>query len=136
MDSSFLCTPFDILSLEILKNKVSLDFFVPFIKKNFILPSKEEVLSNVSKIVIPSQERENAFILLTVLDSKIESAVYTQDDFPYAYAVFEDNGAVSRKIDNDGDGVCEVTEIYDLVPPYSEYTKNQDDIIKKLCPNA
>ena len=135
MDSSFLCTPFDILSLEILKNKVSLDFFVPFIKKNFILPSKEDVLSNVSKIVIPSQERENAFILLTVLDSKIESAVYTQDDFPYAYAVFEDNGAVSRKIDNDGDGVCEVTEIYDLVPPYSEYTKNQDDIIKKLSGN-
>ena len=135
MDSSFLCTPFDILPLEVLKTKASLDFFVPFIKKNFIILSKEEFFSYVSKIVIPSQERENASISLTVLDSKIESAVYTQGDFPYAFAVFEENGSVSRKIDNDGDGVCEVTEIYDLIPPYYEYSKNQDDIIKKLSGN-
>ena len=135
MDSSFLCTPFDILPLEVLKTKASLDFFVPFVKKNFIIPSKEEFFSYVSKIVIPSQERENASVSLTVLDSKIESAVYTQGDFPYAFAVFEENGSVSRKIDNDGDGVCEVTEIYDLIPPYYEYSKNQDDIIKKLSGN-
>ncbi len=91
------------------------EFFFPLLNTNERQLGKEELALSSSSFTVPSSERENSYITVSVLDGVIQIADYYHDGKLYAHANFSDNIPVSRIVDADGDSVFETTEYYKAV---------------------
>lgn len=115
-DESFEWTPFDIFKNEIVYNLFKLDFFVPMAKEKIPQFNEDNLIQACSYYKLPSREKENASILVNMVNGKPQTAEYSYFNTIYAHAVFEDALPVLRAVDNDEDGVFETTEFYGYDP--------------------
>lgn len=105
-------SPFEVNPDQIVKESLALDFFFPSIYENIPQISAEELLHSSTGYTIPSRERKDALIKVTVLDGVAQMARYFVGDVMYAQAQFENGIPVFRMVDMDGDGLFETTETY------------------------
>lgn len=104
-------TPFREEIVPVIKSTLDLDFYIPVISdKKLIEP--EDLIKVCSNYELPSNERRNSVINVTVLNGVPQSAVYSVDGAVYAQTNFANGLPVSRVVDIDGDGLFETTEIY------------------------
>lgn len=108
-------TPFDIVFDSVLKEAVGIDFFIPSIPKKRRAVSGTDLLLASTSYSLPSAERPDAYVTVTVLGGIPQSARYTVggvDGRMYATARFEDGLPVMRLVDSDDDGLFETTEMF------------------------
>ena len=132
VQNEFSYSPLEIKEFALLKEKTGLSFFIPFVNQEFLPPVFDDYKFYVSKVVLPSFERENSFTTLNFLHGVLQSAQYFQNEQCYASSVFMEDGSASRKIDNTGDGIFEVTEFYEKS---NENQKESEEISQKLTSN-
>lgn len=113
-DDGFSFTPFNIQLFIPLKKLTGINFFVPY-GTIAEVPTIEQILPTITKINISSEEKENSTISLNMLNGNIQSASYSQNGIPYAFSEFLNDNKISRTVDNDGDGVFELTEFYETL---------------------
>lgn len=107
-------TPLDIVAAPF--DGLATEFFIPVPKKDALRMTPLALLSGASRIDCAVRERENASVRLTLLDGKIQSALYSANGQPYAFAVFRDGILHFRNVDVDNDGFYELTETYAYAP--------------------
>ena len=105
-------TPFTIEADASIKAILGTDFFIPVISENQVSVSGQDLLRSALSYSIPSGERENAVIQVSLLNGMAQIASYSVGDNIYAMATFEKGLPVSRKLDVDGDGLFETQEFY------------------------
>ncbi len=71
------------------------------------------MISSSCRIKVPVSGTENSSIVFSLLNGKVSNAEYYHGSDMYAYCQFEDGYPRLRLVDNDCDGVYEVTEIYE-----------------------
>ena len=91
-------------------------FFVPNPKRNVKLPQENVIMAFASSMNRSTPERADGRIRFSLLDGVPQTAVYYQNDVPYAYGFFENGRLQFRSVDIDDDGFYELTEIYDYSP--------------------
>lgn len=128
-------TPFVMRPVEAVKAALVLDFFFPDILPESVPVSAPELLHAASSYTLPSDERPNAVITVSVLDGVVQSARYTVDGEMYAQTQFENGIPVVRVVDRDGDGLFETTEFYAFSPDRRQTvlsTEDEEQIITNL----
>lgn len=118
LPEEFSWTPFLIVADETIKNNFDFDFFVPVVKEKQNPVSANELLMASSSYEIPSNERKNAGITVSLFNGKNQLARYFQNGKMYAQTQFYNGLPDFRTVDMDGDGLFETTETYG-------YDKNQ-----------
>lgn len=133
-DESFEWTPFDIQLLNVLKDNIDFDFYVPYALVEVPEINDNLLLYNCSSYKVPSKEKENAMINFSVVKGMIHTAEYSVNGIPYANAYFEDGMPLYRNIDNDMDGIFEVTEFYnyDIENKMGFSIKEQEQLMTNL----
>ncbi len=120
-------TPFVMRPVETIKTALDLEFFFPDIQAEVVSVSAVELLHASSNYTLPSDERKNAKITVSVLDGVAQIARYTVGDEMYAQAQFENGIPVIRVVDRDGDGLFETTEFYGFSPDRKQRVLSQSD---------
>ncbi len=96
---------------DVFQNNLSLTFYTPLVLEHQNVSTME--LFNASYLIdYKTNEYENSRSRLTVLDGTAKSAVFTDNEMPYAYAYFLNGIPISRNIDKDRNGSYEVIELY------------------------
>lgn len=132
---SFRWTPFVISPVQTIRTALNLDFFFPIVQTDIPPVSAVELLHTSSSYTLPSKERPNALITVSVLDGVAQLARYTVDDIMYAQTSFEGGIPVLRVVDTDGDGLFETTEFYGFSPDRNQKvisTEEEMQIITNL----
>ncbi|WP_294430772.1 hypothetical protein [uncultured Treponema sp.] len=122
-------TPFSIESNSSIKKSLAAqfeeldsDFFVPVLlsdSANAAMANEisgQDLLRASLSYTIPSKEREGAVIQVSLLNGVAQLASYSVGEKIYAMAQFEGGIPVSRKVDIDGDGLFETSEVYGYSP--------------------
>lgn len=91
------------------------EFFFPVPNVDERRLDRAELAAASASFTVPSTERENSWITVTVLDGQIQAADYYHEGKLYAHSLFSDSMPVSRIVDADGDSVFETTEYYAAV---------------------
>ena len=104
---NIVLAPFETLGIK---------FFIPNPKRNVKLPQENVILAFASSVNRPTPERDGGRIRFSLLDGIPQTAVYYQNDVPYAYGFFENGRLQFRSVDIDDDGFFELTEIYNYSP--------------------
>ncbi len=112
LPDEFSWTPFLIIPDETIKNNLGFDFFIPVVKEKQDPVLAEELLKSSSSYEIPSNERKNANITVSLFNGKNQLARYFQNGKMYAQTQFYDGLPEFRTVDMDGDGLFETTETY------------------------
>ena len=112
LPEEFSWTPFLIAADETIKNNFDFDFFVPVVKEKQNPVSAVELLQSSSSYEIPSKERKNASITVSLFNGKNQIARYFQNGKMYAQTQFYNGLPDFRTVDMDGDGLFETTETY------------------------
>lgn len=107
-------SPF-ILSTDKVFNKLGLEFYVPEISKEVVIPSQNDLLLSSSSVELPVKERPDSFVRFTTNEGKIVFADYFENDRKYAICDFTKGIPYQRYVDYDNDGYYETTEIFDLL---------------------
>lgn len=108
---------------------LGVDFYVPELNEEAVAVSGDELLRACSSYTLPSKERKNSHITVSVLDGRAQLARYYSGDKMYAQAHFEGGLPVFRTVDMDGDGLFETTEWYGFDPAGNEdYISKADEI--------
>lgn len=105
-------TPFRVNSDSSVKENLGVDFFKPVLSDEKEIISGEELLKAALNYEMPSKERENSVIKVSLLNGEAQIATYSESDKVYAVAQFENGIPVLRTVDADGDGMFETTEMY------------------------
>ncbi len=122
-------SPFLITADETVKNALGIDFFVPVIPEKTPEISDAQLIKVCSFYTMPSKERKNAYIKVSVLDGKAQIARYYTGETMYAQTQFEKGLPVLRTVDMDGDGLFETTETYGFDPENAgEYITKNDEV--------
>lgn len=105
--------PFTIESEETAKEFLDLDFALPVLNdtQEFTFTSKA-VLDAGLTFEMPSNEKKDAHISISLLNGFPQQATYTAEGMTYALTNFENGLPVTRLVDTDGDGIFETTEEY------------------------
>ena len=111
VSEAFAWSPFAIDYDDVIKESLDLEFFMPKPQDDEKL-SGEQLILSASSYTLPSKERENAVIKVSLLDGKAQSARYFEGETMYASAQFTDGIPELRIVDTDGDGIFETTETY------------------------
>ncbi len=111
---SAMWTPLNIVLAPF--ENLGIKFFIPSPKGNISLPKENVILAFASSMKRATSERINGTVRFSLLDGVPQTAVYYQDDVPYAYAFFENGRLQFRSVDIDDDGFYELTEVYDFSP--------------------
>ena len=93
---------------------LGIKFFIPNPKGKVSLPPENVILAFASSMQRASSERINGSVRFSLLDGVPPTAVYYQNDVPYAYGFFENGKLQFRSVDIDDDGFYELTEVYDF----------------------
>lgn len=112
LPDDFSWSPFLIVADETIKNNFDFDFFVPVVKEKQNPVSVNELLLSSSSYEIPSNERKNASITVSLCNGKNQLARYFQNGKMYAQTQFFNGLPEFRTVDMDGDGLFETTETY------------------------
>ncbi|MBP5463617.1 MAG: hypothetical protein J6Y13_00305, partial [Treponema sp.] len=108
-------TPVSMEYDRIINGVCGAEFFFPVPNVDERRLGRAELAAASASFTVPSTERENSWITVTVLDGQMQSADYYHDGKLYAHSQFSDNMPVSRIVDADGDSVFETTEYYAAV---------------------
>ncbi|MBQ7158875.1 MAG: hypothetical protein IJS09_05570 [Treponema sp.] len=120
-------TPFVMQPIESIKQALGFDFFFPVIQAEAVPVSAVELLHSSSNYTLPSDERKDALITVSVLDGVAQIARYTVDGKMYAQAQFDNGIPVIRVVDRDGDGLFETTEFYGFSPNRRQNVLSKSD---------
>ncbi len=112
MGDELVWTPVSMDYDRIISGVSGADFFFPTPNVDERRIGKIELAMASSSFTVPSTEREDSWINVTVLGGQMLSADYYHDGKLYAHTQFEDSVPVSRIVDADGDSVFETTEYY------------------------
>ncbi len=117
----------DFVENDVFKNTLSQAFYTPIVHEESQVLEMD--LFNASYMIdFPTTEYANSRGRYTLLDGIIKSAVYTDNERPYAYTHFQNGFPVSRNVDKDGNGIYEVVEVYALQDSESISTKLLDEV--------
>jgi hypothetical protein len=105
-------TPIDIEPDKAVVENTGASFFYPTLRSDAGEITDSMLIKAASNYIIPSQERTDAIITFTILDSEAQLARYTVNGKLYAQAEFDNGVPTMRSVDADGDGVFETTEFY------------------------
>lgn len=105
-------SPVNIEENRAVSDAAGMQFFFPEINVQERALSDGLLLSGCSSFTIPTQERRNAYIRVTVLDGAMQLADYYSEDKLYARTQFNGDVPELRLVDSDGDGIFETTEYY------------------------
>ena len=122
VDGSVDWKPFTMELIPIIGNLV---FYLPSLEQQTEFIPLNLFLQNASEIVVRGGSSNDTVIRFSMRDSLPKTAVYTQNDKPYAYGFFEDGLLVFRNVDNDGNGSYEVSEMYAFDPGVSSLYLNE-----------
>ncbi len=114
-------TPVTIVEDPVITQTSGFSFFFPKLNIDERFITKEELTMASSSYIVPTKERENAFISFSSLNGKMLSADYYTNNVLYAHAQFIDDIPSVRLVDADGDSVFETSEFYAVL---SENDKN------------
>ncbi|MBQ3801291.1 MAG: hypothetical protein II837_13450 [Treponema sp.] len=115
MGDELLWTPVRMDFDRIISEASGAEFFFPVPNIDERRLGRVELAFASSSFTVPSTERENSWINVSVLDGQMQSADYYHAGKLYAHTQFQDNMPVSRIVDADGDSVFETTEYYSPV---------------------
>lgn len=105
--------PFSVEAETTAKENLDIDFFVPaLIDSRSLDLSGEKLLNAALSYTVPSKERKNASIKVTLLNGFAQQAEYSADGKIYAVATFESGIPSRRLVDMNGDGIFETVEEY------------------------
>lgn len=105
--------PFNVENDEAAAVNLGMDFFVPSLLPDENLDlSGNEIINAALSYTMPTKERKNAEVTVTLLNGFAQKATYSADGKVYAEAKFENGLPSSRIVDMDGDGVFETSEEY------------------------
>ncbi|WP_147644843.1 tetratricopeptide repeat protein [Treponema pectinovorum] len=122
-------TPFFINADSNIKQSLGMDFYIPLINENCVAVTAGELLAACSSFTLPSKERKNSTINVSVLDGKPQLARYYAGEKMYAQAYFENGIPIFRTVDMDGDGLFETTETYGFDPGGNDdYISKTDEV--------
>ncbi len=105
-------TPVRIEEDQVINAVCDADFFFPVLNIDERRLGRFELATASSSFTVPSTERENSWINVTVLNGQMQSADYYHAGKLYAHTQFSDNLPASRIVDADGDSIFETTEYY------------------------
>lgn len=106
-------SPFEVTSAEDIKSFLGADFFVPAISKKYDRNiSRAKLVNSALSYTMPSKEKKDAVISVSLLNGFAHHATYYSGDKVYAIAKFENGLPVLRSVDMDGDGLFETVEEY------------------------
>lgn len=105
-------TPFSIIADKELSSLFGIEFFIPTLLDSTSVVSGDELIKAASSYVIPTQERKNSYIKVSMLDGVPQIARYFENEIMYAQSYFENGLPTFRTVDMDGDGIFETTEKY------------------------
>lgn len=111
-DETFAWSPFNIQCLDIIKENIGFDFFVPYINDSCPELNENYLLKYCSSYKVPSKEYDDAMIYFTVAEGLPQTAEYSINGIVYAQAFFENGYPVTRAVDNNGDGIFETVETF------------------------
>jgi hypothetical protein len=106
-------TPFLLEPRMIINKTLGTDFFYPVLPAHPVELTKAQLVAAASEYEIPSPERPDAVITVSVLNGVPQTAHYAVNGVQYAQTFFTDGIPVQRMVDQDGDGRFETTEIYE-----------------------
>ena len=111
-DETFAWSPFNIQCLDIIKEYIGFDFFVPYINDSCPELNENYLLKYCSSYKVPSKEYDDAMIYFSVAEGLPQTAEYSINGIVYAQAFFENGYPVTRAVDNNGDGIFETVETF------------------------
>ena len=88
-------------------------FFFPALNVRERELGKKELIAASANFTVRSEERRGAYITVSVLEGKMQSADYYAGGRLYAHAQFQNNIPRLRVVDADSDGIFETTEFYE-----------------------
>ncbi|MBQ9238366.1 MAG: hypothetical protein IJ191_03500 [Treponema sp.] len=115
-DESFFWTPCQLSVPDVLTPLAGCQFFVPVPLVDERFPTPELLITAASYYDTAVPERRDARASFALLDGVPVTADYRVGEHRYARAVFEQGIPVTRAVDNDGDGIYEVTEVFGFDP--------------------
>lgn len=114
VSGSLKWSPVNIVESEPVSAATGVQFFFPEINVQERGMSDALLLGACSSLTIPTRERRDAFIRVTVLNGAMQIADYYSEGKLYARTQFEGDVPALRLVDSDGDGIFETTEYYRL----------------------
>ena len=120
ISDTFAWCPFSVESEKTAKENLDFDFFVPVLNSKNAEIDTESFINSASGYTMPSKERANAEISVSLLNGFAQQALYSADGKVYAQAKFENGLPVSRTVDVDGDGTFETVEEYGYSKDFSQ----------------
>lgn len=122
-------TPFYINPDKDFKQSPGVEFFVPVVPEKVQNVSGQQLLYACSSYELPSKERKNAVIHVSVLDGMAQLGRYYVDDKMYAQTQFSQGLPAFRTVDMDGDGLFETVETYGFSRDQKQnYISEQDEL--------
>ncbi len=129
-------SPFDISGDKSIMESLALEFFVPTVPDKVRTVTGSELLVSSSYYTMPTVERPNAFVQVTVLSGSPQSSRYcigSPKDIAsakiYAIAQFDRGVPVLRLVDSDNDGLFETKERYGVTSDLSKkYITESDEM--------
>ena len=108
-------SPFDFITDNVF-SRIGVDFYIPNIVHDFILPLPQELLNRASSFELPITERDDARIVYTISGGNLVFAEFYEQNKRYAYCDFSNQDSFVRFVDYDNDDKFETSEIYSKVP--------------------
>lgn len=122
-DYSF--SPFE-LTIDKVFDKLGIEFYVPEISHEVVIPSQNELLLSSASVELPVNERTDAYVKFTTNEGKIVFADYFENDKKYAVCDFTKGLPYYRYVDYDNDGYYETSEIYDFLSEDDEFDRAEE----------
>ena len=127
-------SPFDMKGDSSIMDSLGLEFFVPVVPEKVRKVTGSELLVASSYYTMPTVERPNAFVQVTVLSGSPQSSRYcigSPKDIAsakiYAIAQFDRGVPVLRLVDSDNDGLFETKERYGVTSDLSKHYITERD---------
>lgn len=117
------------LSVNNVFSTFGLEFYVPEVSKEIVIPPVEQLVKIASSVELPIMERENSRVVYSILDGNIVYADFFYNDSKYAYCDFSKGFPLVRYVDHDEDGRFETVETFSISDKKEDYITDDE---KKL----
>ena len=107
-----LWSPISISIDQVIAANTGAEFYFPSLIPDAEPVTDDLLMTACYEYTMPSKEREGASVTFTVLDGKLQFANYTAGGVTYAHTQFIDGFPYTRRVDANGDGTFETTEVY------------------------
>ena len=107
-----LWSPISISIDQVIAANTGAEFYFPSLIPDAEPVTDDLLMTACYEYTMPSKEREGASVTFTVLDGKLQFANYAAGGVTYAHTQFIDGFPYTRRVDANGDGTFETTEVY------------------------